>query len=577
MFSRRSPLPRVALALGALAPALACHRETPPEPIPPQTEPLAAADAQGAAPLAASDAGIDDAAVDIPHVDVGALFMHTPVMSAMEFPAHREEDRKKQEERGIMRIGYLRRGAKVAALPEPHVKPNCPEGWYELLSGGFVCGKHVTVDLNHPKLKTAAHPPDLSGAPLPYEYAYNVGQGTPLYRTLPSKQDRPRFEPWLMGNGRKKKLEDNPYGDYAQTDAGLWGPAAGSPTDPLALGYEADGGLPWYLREWDGGKPPVTLDDLRGEGPIVRRMVRGFYIAIDDEIEVDKVKWWRSTYGYVAPYERMTKVKLLTDFHGVWLNQESPPAFPPPSAQPDGGVPAYYVDDPPTHLPMAIMKMRGRKYAMSPDKKKATPMGEQALVRFTPVQLTGEHVTLGGLVFWEAAGGYWVRQTEAVVMEPPAPPSDLKPGEKWIAVNLTTQSLVAFEGDKAVYATLISSGKKDKIDKERNHETRPGSFRIREKHIAETMDADTATDGPYSIEDVPWIQYFNGSIALHGAFWHSSFGYQRSHGCVNLAPLDARALFFWSDPQLPPGWHSVWATPSKPGTRVIVHGESLPK
>jgi hypothetical protein len=90
------------------------------------------------------------------------------------------------------------------------------------------------------------------------------------------------------------------------------------------------------------------------------------------------------------------------------------------------------------------------------------------------------------------------------------------------------------------------------------------------------MDADTATDGPYSIEDVPWIQYFNGSIALHGAFWHAEFGHTKSHGCVNLSPWDAKAMFFWTEPQVPAGWNGVAATPEHPGTRVIVHDEAKP-
>ncbi|MGH7270019.1 MAG: L,D-transpeptidase, partial [Polyangiaceae bacterium] len=117
-----------------------------------------------------------------------------------------------------------------------------------------------------------------------------------------------------------------------------------------------------------------------------------------------------------------------------------------------------------------------------------------------------------------------------------------------------------------VYATLISSGRNE-------HETPPGSFRIRAKHIAATMDgdADTAADGPYSIQDVPYIEYFNGGYALHGAFWHSAFGSVKSHGCVNLAPWDAKNLFGWTDPQVPEGWHAAFATKDRPGTRVVVH------
>jgi lipoprotein-anchoring transpeptidase ErfK/SrfK len=125
---------------------------------------------------------------------------------------------------------------------------------------------------------------------------------------------------------------------------------------------------------------------------------------------------------------------------------------------------------------------------------------------------------------------------------------------------------VAFVGDKAVFATIVSSGRPQ-------HDTPPGSFRIREKHISATMDGDAeqATDGPYSIQDVPYIQYFNAGYALHGAFWHSNFGHVQSHGCVNLSPLDAKALFGWTGPELPDGWHAVMSTHQKPGTRVVLH------
>jgi hypothetical protein len=65
--------------------------------------------------------------------------------------------------------------------------------------------------------------------------------------------------------------------------------------------------------------------------------------------------------------------------------------------------------------------------------------------------------------------------------------------------------------------------------------------------------------------------YFSLAIALHGAFWHGRFGQVRSHGCVNLAPADARWLFFWVRPELPEGWHGVTSTDENPGTRVYVH------
>ena len=130
---------------------------------------------------------------------------------------------------------------------------------------------------------------------------------------------------------------------------------------------------------------------------------------------------------------------------------------------------------------------------------------------------------------------------------------------------------MAFEGDHPVYGTLVSSGRRWAWDPEHDHPTPTGTFRIYEKHVTATMDGDVASDGPYSIEDVPWVMFFQGSYALHGAFWHNLFGTPKSHGCVNLSPIDARELFFWTEPRLPTGWHGVFQARENQGTRVVIH------
>jgi lipoprotein-anchoring transpeptidase ErfK/SrfK len=105
-------------------------------------------------------------------------------------------------------------------------------------------------------------------------------------------------------------------------------------------------------------------------------------------------------------------------------------------------------------------------------------------------------------------------------------------------------------------------------------ETPTGRFRILSKHLTHTMDGDHAVDGPYSIEDVPYVMYFQLAYALHSAFWHNGFGRPRSHGCINMAPIDAKWLFDWVTPELPHNWHSVYPTKEHPGTRLYVRGET---
>jgi lipoprotein-anchoring transpeptidase ErfK/SrfK len=118
-------------------------------------------------------------------------------------------------------------------------------------------------------------------------------------------------------------------------------------------------------------------------------------------------------------------------------------------------------------------------------------------------------------------------------------PVGLLPNERWIDVSLSTQSLVAYEGDTPVFETLVSSGLA-------NHPTVTGQFRIWLRFPAQTMDG-TRLGYDYYLEDVPYVQYFFEDYALHGTYWHSNFGRPMSHGCVNLSTPDAEWLYNFAD------------------------------
>ena len=116
-----------------------------------------------------------------------------------------------------------------------------------------------------------------------------------------------------------------------------------------------------------------------------------------------------------------------------------------------------------------------------------------------------------------------------------------------------------------MYATLVSTGLGE-------HATPAGTFRIWVKLAEDDMDDLEREDvvENYAIQAVPWVQYFDGSIALHAAFWHEAFGRPRSHGCVNLAARDARWVFEFTGPALPPGWDAILPTDRAPGSVVRV-------
>ncbi|MFZ4655998.1 MAG: LysM peptidoglycan-binding domain-containing protein [Caldilineaceae bacterium] len=108
-------------------------------------------------------------------------------------------------------------------------------------------------------------------------------------------------------------------------------------------------------------------------------------------------------------------------------------------------------------------------------------------------------------------------------------------GYKRITVNLSNQTLTAWQGDTVVLNTIISSGTAATP-------TVTGSFRIGNKYPAQRM------IGPgYDIPNVPSVMYFWQGYAIHGAYWHNNFGTPMSHGCVHLTPGEASYLYNWAD------------------------------
>lgn len=119
--------------------------------------------------------------------------------------------------------------------------------------------------------------------------------------------------------------------------------------------------------------------------------------------------------------------------------------------------------------------------------------------------------------------------------QPTNRPFGIAAGERWVDVNLSSQTLTAYEGDFAVMSTLISSGLPA-------WPTVTGQFRVYLRYESQTMDG-SRLGYDYYLTGVPYVMYFYQDYALHGTYWHSNFGYPMSHGCVNLETGDAEWLF----------------------------------
>jgi len=123
-----------------------------------------------------------------------------------------------------------------------------------------------------------------------------------------------------------------------------------------------------------------------------------------------------------------------------------------------------------------------------------------------------------------------------------------------------------------VYATAISAGRaslKPDGTMVPSSSTPNGTYPIRSKLKSTTMRSDRRPNRSHA--EVMYTQVFYEDYALHGAYWHDDWGDRRSAGCVNLAPIDSRWLFDWSEPSVPDGWHTKNVESGDAQTLVVVH------
>ena len=301
---------------------------------------------------------------------------------------------------------------------------------------------------------------------------------------------------------------------------------------PFRYFFVGPGGSQGYKRveAVDIGEPDFTLQP-------------GFAVAITAERNFDGSRYGRTDHNLWVPMRDLGAV------HALAFQGESIPDAP-------AGKP----------FPTAWVIVDHARVLTKPN----GPPSSQTRARFEALTVSEVSEGIGGK-FLRIGDNAWISAKDVRHPVPVAPPSevDADAGERWIDVDLDTQTLVAFEGRKPVFATLVSTGK----GKQGTPLATPkGVHRIWIKLLTSDMDnlEDDNASRYWRIEDVPWVQYFSKGVGLHGAFWHRSFGNVRSHGCVNLSPLDAQRLFHWTGPHLPGGWTAVLPTSHELGTVIRV-------
>jgi hypothetical protein len=390
-------------------------------------------------------------------------------------------------------LGWLRRGEIVRLKPSAEKTATCRSGWHPVHPRGFAC----------------------------------AGEGIAVSDKAPTIADEDRaqarrdqampYQYYLVKEAKAAEYHQLPSRDQQR--------ATRDYIDALVK-LELEGNAQKLKRFLEGKAPNQPL-----KHPVVRRLLdRGFFVAGTSVAVRSRRRFVHTVRGSFIK-EQELEPRSGASFRGVELDAQH-------------GLPVVWAVR--TSVPQAL-KTRADGTNKLVDAEGATP-----IERLTRITNWKGWKRVDGQLMHELADGTLLRDWYLAVAEPMARPKEVKADEPWVHVDLGEQTLVLYVGDQPRYATLVSSGLPD-------HATPLGSFRIQKKHVSDTMAdiGEDAKDDRYSIDDVPWTQYFEGDKALHGAFWHGQFGIQRSHGCVNLAPADAFYVFQHTWPEVPLGWHGV--------------------
>jgi len=117
-----------------------------------------------------------------------------------------------------------------------------------------------------------------------------------------------------------------------------------------------------------------------------------------------------------------------------------------------------------------------------------------------------------------------------------------------VDINYGVQTLSCFEGNTEVYFCRVSSGQG--VNSTPLSAPHSPGFPIWRKLFSLHMGGSTAS-GSWDVPGVGWTSLFQGDgVAIHSTYWHNNYGEPMSHGCVNVAPEDAKWIFCWAQPQV---------------------------
>lgn len=292
--------------------------------------------------------------------------------------------------------------------------------------------------------------------------------------------------------------------------------------------------IPFTYAVADNGVIPLyaTLDDVANDTP-TNQLPAGKikYVSLLDRVETDRGRFYQIATTEWVSAQYVSKVGM-SNFQGYLFKQNPDFTF------------GWFINE--------YVSRSGPSYA--------DPETGKQYQRLNTIRVYDRITDENGIEWIKIGLDEWVEHRVVALIIPRFEQPQGVTADRWIEVNLYEQVLTVYDKGKLVFATLISSGTPPFY-------TQPGVFQIykmiENEYMTGVFEADRSDY--YYLEDVPFIMYYDHERALHGAYWQTLLGYQRSHGCVNLSVADSHWLYDWAkDGDFVYVWDPSGKTPTDP-------------
>jgi lipoprotein-anchoring transpeptidase ErfK/SrfK len=529
------------------------------------------------------------------------------------------------------KLGYVRLGGQLQRDDAPTNGNGCQGKWYRVYPAGYACTDEFTTDTELPIVRAAAKGPDLN-KPLPYRYGF-IRATAPQYLRIPSHAEQEKSElqlaehlTWYQEHEQEVQKAMLGANDVPLDARGF--PASAAAHAPgfrasselslgeLLGGNSPDDPVPFWL---EGGRriPNVSGFDVPASAIFANRVRRKTGLSFVGSFNAKDNDFVRR-FAISVDLRLIPATKIKPDsgsaFHGIelkpdvtlplaWIIREGAKTY----KLIRGKDEARPVEDLPKRVVVPLtgeahIKGSRRYYQTRKDNTRWLNVDDISIVsapaafpeyaergeKWIDISLRQQTLTLyeGKRPVYTTLVSTGRDRLGDPKTSYATPQGTFRLRSKHIAAAMDSEAATLGdegEGHSAPRAATKSSGADKQATIERLQAAEKAGAKLSADDQRRLMNIKKGRDPEYGVterrgatgfelRDVPWIEYFASGYALHGAYWHDSFGIPRSHGCVNLSPVDARVVFLWTDPPVPSGWQGInVGSEMGEGTAVVIH------